>query len=270
MKKQLNEVRRMQALAGILNEDIDGASTDAMQMAQYIAKKYGNELLQVDGIARERLALKYAGQELDSLKGDVVARNLVGGLADEDWPMEFVSNISALLRGKSVEMDVDSLNEGVGSALDDLKSHLGTSSILATDLKYDFIQRAEAIEEMLEMGEEGVRMEIDELEEEVLAAVQGSDEDFQVYSEIFNTLKAGVPEDEDQGPEIDYLSSKEYDYLDNDQMDQLGLEEYTGGGKNPEGDKLVLRFLQGIAKKFDYPVAQAAQFVKERMRNLGY
>jgi hypothetical protein len=39
---------------------------------------------------------------------------------------------------------------------------------------------------------------------------------------------------------------------------------------NPEGDKLVLRFLQGIAKKFDYPVAQAALFVKERMKSLGY
>ncbi len=35
---------------------------------------------------------------------------------------------------------------------------------------------------------------------------------------------------------------------------------------NPEGDQLVLRFLQGIAKKFDYPVAQAARFVKERTR----
>ena len=39
---------------------------------------------------------------------------------------------------------------------------------------------------------------------------------------------------------------------------------------NPEGDQLVLRFLQGIAKKFDYPIAQAARFVKERIKKLGY
>ena len=39
---------------------------------------------------------------------------------------------------------------------------------------------------------------------------------------------------------------------------------------NPEGDKLVLRFLQGIAKKFEYPVSQAALFVKERIKSLGY
>jgi len=39
---------------------------------------------------------------------------------------------------------------------------------------------------------------------------------------------------------------------------------------NPEGDQLVLRFLKGIAQKFDYPVSQAALFVKERIKKLGY
>jgi len=42
------------------------------------------------------------------------------------------------------------------------------------------------------------------------------------------------------------------------------------GGKNPEGDALVLRFLQGVAKKFDYPVAKAAIFVKDTIKSLGY
>ena len=39
---------------------------------------------------------------------------------------------------------------------------------------------------------------------------------------------------------------------------------------NPEGDALVLRFLQGIAKKFEYPVSHSAMFVKERIKKLGY
>ena len=39
---------------------------------------------------------------------------------------------------------------------------------------------------------------------------------------------------------------------------------------NPEGDALVLRFLQNVAKKYDYPVSQAALFVKERIKKLGY
>jgi len=39
---------------------------------------------------------------------------------------------------------------------------------------------------------------------------------------------------------------------------------------NPEGDKLVKRFLDGIAKKFDYKVEDAARFVKETLKRLGY
>ena len=42
------------------------------------------------------------------------------------------------------------------------------------------------------------------------------------------------------------------------------------GGENKEGDALVLRFLQGVAKKFDYPVAKAAIFVKNTIKSLGY
>ncbi len=42
------------------------------------------------------------------------------------------------------------------------------------------------------------------------------------------------------------------------------------GSNNPEGDALILRFLKGIAKKYDYPVAKAAMFVKERLKKLGY
>jgi len=56
-------------------------------------------------------------------------------------------------------------------------------------------------------------------------------------------------------------------------MDFLAEKDKTEealGGKNPEGDKLVLRFLQGVAKKFDYPVAKAAIFVKDTIKSLGY
>ncbi len=47
-------------------------------------------------------------------------------------------------------------------------------------------------------------------------------------------------------------------------------QELDEASDNPEGDKLVLRFLQGISKKFEYPVSQAAMFVKERIKKLGY
>jgi hypothetical protein len=56
--------------------------------------------------------------------------------------------------------------------------------------------------------------------------------------------------------------------------DMYDIDAQSFGGilksDNPEGDALVLRFLKGIAKKFDYPVGQAALFVKERLKKLGY
>jgi len=57
-------------------------------------------------------------------------------------------------------------------------------------------------------------------------------------------------------------------YGDSDEMNEAMFT--SANSNNPEGDKLVLRFLQGIAKKFNYPVGQAAIFVKERIKKLGY
>jgi len=56
--------------------------------------------------------------------------------------------------------------------------------------------------------------------------------------------------------------------VDSDEMNETIFT--SANSNNPEGDTLVLRFLQGIAKKFDYPVAQAALFVKDRIKKLGY
>ena len=56
--------------------------------------------------------------------------------------------------------------------------------------------------------------------------------------------------------------------MDTDTMDEAMFT--SANSNNPEGDTLVLRFLQGIAKKFDYPVYQAALFVKDRIKKLGY
>ena len=47
-------------------------------------------------------------------------------------------------------------------------------------------------------------------------------------------------------------------------------EDSLNEASNPEGDKLVSRFIQGIAKKFDYGVKDAAMFVKETLKRLGY
>jgi hypothetical protein len=64
------------------------------------------------------------------------------------------------------------------------------------------------------------------------------------------------------------ISKEEAENIINNKMNEAMFT--SANSNNPEGDALVLRFLQGIAKKFDYPVAQAALFVKERIKKLGY
>ena len=71
----------------------------------------------------------------------------------------------------------------------------------------------------------------------------------------------------DDNPE---LKGGQKDLPDTLQAKILSKEEFMDEAANPEGDALVLRFLQGIAKKYDYPVSHAAMFVKERIKSLGY
>ena len=74
---------------------------------------------------------------------------------------------------------------------------------------------------------------------------------------------------EDLGAELEMNETKKP--VEEDKYD-IDAQSFGGVLKsdNPEGDALVLRFLKGIAKKFDYPVGQAALFVKERIKKLGY
>ena len=71
----------------------------------------------------------------------------------------------------------------------------------------------------------------------------------------------------DCGCEMESETCKECGYI-NAKLDEESVRMWKSD--NPEGDKLVLRFLQGIVKKFDYLVSQAAIFVKERIKKLGY
>jgi len=83
---------------------------------------------------------------------------------------------------------------------------------------------------------------------------------------------------EDLGAELEQEDEYVSDYskrraqeLSEDKYD-IDAKSFGGAIKsdNPEGDALVLRFLKGIANKYEYPVSQAALFVKERIKKLGY
>jgi hypothetical protein len=60
--------------------------------------------------------------------------------------------------------------------------------------------------------------------------------------------------DDDYGPVTDYSKRRASELNEQD---------------NPEGDKLVMRFLKGIANKYQYSIADAVRFVKERIKKLG-
>jgi hypothetical protein len=131
----------------------------------------------------------------------------------------------------------------------------------------------------------------DELQAKIVAK-EGEGEDHEV-SMAQNSLKAiissasqlmsklGDNERNIPGWIQDHIAKSE-NYIEQANQSFHELEPYDNSGEvneamftsansnNPEGDTLVLRFLQGIAKKFDYPVAQAALFVKDRIKKLGY
>jgi hypothetical protein len=67
--------------------------------AQLIASEYGDQLLKLPkGRAREDAALNFVAEKIKSTEGNTVATNIINGFSDEDWPMEFISELSKILR----------------------------------------------------------------------------------------------------------------------------------------------------------------------------
>ena len=90
---------------------------------------------------------------------------------------------------------------------------------------------------------------------------------FQEIEELLEDLGADIEMEMDDRYASDYSKRRAQE------LDEAMDAKSFGGilkSDNPEGDALVLRFLQGLAKKFEYPVSQAALFVKERIKKLGY
>lgn len=80
---------------------------------------------------------------------------------------------------------------------------------------------------------------------------------------LLNALEELQGHVEDLGAELEQEDEYVSDYSKRRAQE---LEEAA----HPEGDALVKRFLQGIAKKYDYSEKDAAYFVKERLKKLGY
>jgi hypothetical protein len=77
---------------------------------------------------------------------------------------------------------------------------------------------------------------------------------FDALSDMLEVIASNIEQDEEE-----YVS--DYSKRRAQELDEA---------EHPEGDALVKRFLQGIAKKYDYSEKDAAYFVKERLKKLGY
>jgi hypothetical protein len=139
----------------------------------------------------------------------------------------------------------------------------------------------------------GEEIEKEKTEEKVEEAGQGSLMIIERIEEIVNNLARNIATNsniptqeklglvqalkelkdlvEDLGADVEMSMDETKEPVEEDKYD-INAQSFGGAIKsdNPEGDALVLRFLKGIAKKFDYPVGQAALFVKERLKKLGY
>jgi hypothetical protein len=120
----------------------------------------------------------------------------------------------------------------------------------------------------------------EEVEESIdIRKVESADEKAQNLMRNIST-NSNIPTEEKEGlinaiqelmdfiEDVGYDAEREEDGPVTDYSQRRASELYEAS--NPEGDKLVSRFIQGIAKKFDYGVKDAAMFVKETLKRLGY
>jgi hypothetical protein len=166
------------------------------------------------------------------------------------------------------------------------EGYMGTQYDSSEDMAVDMVKKG-LPEEKVEEASQGSLMAIDRIEEIVSNLARNISTNSNIPTQekigLVQALKELKDLVEDLGADIEQEDEYVSDYsrrraselketsLEEDKYD-IDAKSFGGAIKsdNPEGDALVLRFLKGIAKKFDYPVGQAALFVKERLKKLGY
>jgi hypothetical protein len=296
MKQQINEIKRMQQLAGLINENemMDDEDEDFDLQAAFQASPMShsyNEVLEIiesyedESILNDFKAEFPEGEDISRKDYSNFAMNYVDDMSE-------VSNIQANWISISDPdiYDKAGLYEEIGGDIGDAEA----------EKEMDFLAEYEVIyqwegSKCYRVDDEGNRDEVnpsycqrfaegkeEEVEEAIdIHKVESADEKAQNLMRNIST-NSNIPTEEKAGlldalqELMDFIEDVGYD-AEREEEDGP-VSDYSkrraamelNETPNPEGDKLVLRFLQGIAKKFDYPVAQAALFVKERIKSLGY
>jgi len=214
--------------------------------------------------------------------------------------MDFLAEKPVEEAGQGTLMAVDRIEEIVNN----LARNISTNSNIPTQEKLGLVQALKELKDLVEDLGADVEMGMSETkkEEGYMGTQYDSSEDMAVdmvkkgiteasggLSPLHKQLIQNIVDNYFDGgiyadPAMERIerilnNDLSWEELDNEDLEDLKEDKYDidaqsfGGvlkSDNPEGDALVLRFLKGIAKKFDYPVGQAALFVKERIKKLGY
>jgi hypothetical protein len=105
--------------------------------------EYRQELKSSEGLERQSKALRYAKKMMEEAGMNPVAiKNLLNGFGDEDWPSDYVTEVSRLLRdeeAKKMEKEKNEMKEELNEAykaLNKIQSELNEINLLNSKLLY--------------------------------------------------------------------------------------------------------------------------------------
>jgi len=195
----------------------------------------------------------------DELQAKIVAKEGHSSLTHVDKIDAVLDN---LLRNVSTDSTIPTrTKEGLLNAFKEIQGHIED---LGFELEVDNDELNEGMDHEVSMAQNSLESIINSASQ--LIAKLGNDE-----RDIPGWIQDHIAKSEnyiEQANQSFHELEPSIKDVDTDIMNEESVRMFKSD--NPEGDTLVLRFLQGIAKKFDYPVAQAALFVKDRIKKLGY
>lgn len=259
-----------------MGHDIEDA--EAMKQMDFLAEKVDKEKVQ-DMYDKITAAIKKATEKLSDDDVEFLHDKLkafFNKLFESKKPVEEAVDMKSI---QKAEM-----------ALQNLLRNIATNSNIPTDEKSGLINALGELQDFVdevgydsEMGEDEYasdysKRRASELSENLSSNnVQNlSSDHIQLIQDIIDNYSDGGI---DANPAMDRIERIINGDLSMEDPEDGGTRQYENVNEesvrmfksdNPEGDKLVLNFLKRIAKDFDYPVQQAALFVKERIKKLGY
>jgi hypothetical protein len=239
MKRQLNEVKKFQKIAGLIKEDYDETNLDTIMHD-----------------------IQSSLETSSALKTDFKLHAL-----------DIMSNIEAAM----YEEDYDDVLTGFEELQDEIKSNNSMEyEQVYMEMLEKAIRRAEALSiesEDDDDDEDGYGPYIKEDDDHYGPVADWGERKKDNYYDSKDAEDDGSGDPDYYGPVSDWGEKRRDADAAHFGIKNNGLEEDSvrmWKSDNPEGDRMVLGFLKKIAKLHDYPVAQAAIFVKERLKKLGF